>query len=85
MAGDLDVVSFVLSVSSWLVLVSGFTPDSKMWVVMQGYFLDFVSKQLTFVEDLESKIFQRFQILLFSRCKHTSNDVIYAKEELGEL
>ena len=62
MAGDLDVVSFVLSVSSGLVLVSGWTPDPKLWVVLQGYFLEFVSKQLTVVEDLESKILRRFQI-----------------------
>lgn len=76
-----------------LLFVSGFTylPDPKLWGVLQGTLLELqnvyvCSKQLTVDEDLEDKISSTIpNMKAFSSCKHTSNDVIYAKTRTREF
>lgn len=54
-----------LSLSFWLVLVSGFTPDPKLWVVLQGYFLEFVANSLLLLKIWKARFFDGFRHSFF--------------------
>ena len=65
MAGDLDVVSFVLSVSSGLVLVSGWTPDPKLWVVLQAISSSLLANSLLLLKIWKARFFDAFRYSFF--------------------